>query len=427
MADPACVSRFPARGREPNPAPARVIPCARFRPRRPRQAAPVENRLSTRDDAPPAARILRNPGPDVRIFGLTPAERLRRAFVRAGCRDIAVVAPDDADANAATAAVVCRGDVVLDERLVAALVARPATLLVAPGIGAIAAHVAAAEIRAAQAVVAGRETPAALASCKTVAPEGLAPAWLPNLRKREPAWVERATPERVPAIEARAFAASYKGVTDLVTRWLWPRPAAAATRWCARRGVSPNQVTVLSWLLAVLAAWLFLRGAFGTGLLVAWAMTFLDTVDGKLARVTLTSSRLGDVLDHGLDLLHPPFWYLAWGVGVGADHALATAVVVGGYLAGRLLEGTFLAAFRFETHSWRPLDAAFRTVTARRNPNLILLSVGTLFLRPDLGLVMVALWTVASLLFHAVRLGQALAARRRGDPVVAWDAVGSGG
>ncbi len=133
--------------------------------------------------------------------------------------------------------------------------------------------------------------------------------------------------------------------------------------------------------------------------------------------------QLGDVLDHGLDLLHPPFWYLAWGLGVGGDHTLATGVVVGGYVVGRLLEGAFLAAFRFETHSWRPMDAAFRTVTARRNPNLILLSVGTLAGHPDTGLVMVALWTGVSLLFHLVRLAQAFAARRRGEPVIAWDAA----
>ncbi len=45
-------------------------------------------------------------------------------------------------------------------------------------------------------------------------------------------------------------------------------------------------------------------------------MTFLDTVDGKLAHVTLTSSRFGHIFDHSLDLLHPPFCYLAWGLGL---------------------------------------------------------------------------------------------------------------
>src|SRR4029453_3372733 len=111
---------------------------------------------------------------------------------------------------------------------------------------------------------------------------------------------------------------------------------------------------IASGVLAVAAALLFARGAFALGLLSAWAMTFLDTVDGKLARVTLTSSRMGDVMDPGLDLIHPPFWWWAWGIGLGAGHGFATAIVVGGYLAGRALEGAFLARFGFETHSGRP-------------------------------------------------------------------------
>jgi phosphatidylglycerophosphate synthase len=378
---------------------------------------------SARDDAP-AARILRSSSvAAVEIWGLTPEERVRRSLARAGCHEIVVVAPEQVGATTATTVLVCRGDVIFDERLITALVEQPNKLLLTPELGPVAAHVEAKDVAVAQAVLSGRQQPDAIASLRAVSPDALAPAWLPNLRKRERPYVYAAHPDRVAEIEARTFAASYKGVTDLVTKWVWPRPAAIVTRWCAKRGVSPNSVTVASWVLAGLALWLFLRGAFGLGLLAAWAMTFLDTVDGKLARVTLTSSRLGDVLDHGLDLLHPPFWYLAWGLGVGGDHTLATSVVVGGYVVGRLLEGAFLAVFRFETHSWRPMDAAFRTVTARRNPNLILLSVGTIAGHPDTGLVMVALWTGVSLLFHLVRLAQAFAARRRGESVVAWDAA----
>ena len=32
-------------------------------------------------------------------------------------------------------------------------------------------------------------------------------------------------------------------------------------------------------------------------------MTFLDTVDGKLARCTIASSKLGNIFDHGIDLV----------------------------------------------------------------------------------------------------------------------------
>jgi phosphatidylglycerophosphate synthase len=153
-------------------------------------------------------------------------------------------------------------------------------------------------------------------------------------------------------------------------------------------------------------------------------MTFLDTVDGKLARVTLTSSKLGDVLDHGLDLVHPPIWWWAWGVGIAAATSPAVLIVIAGYFIGRLLEGVFLASFKMETHSWRPIDTLFRTITARRNPNLIFLTVGTVAGRPDLGMTMVALWTVASLLFHAVRLLQAWLVHRQGGVVEPWDQPG---
>jgi phosphatidylglycerophosphate synthase len=174
-------------------------------------------------------------------------------------------------------------------------------------------------------------------------------------------------------------------------------------------------------VLAIAAGGLFAQGWFGLGLAVAWLMTFLDTVDGKLARVTLRSSHFGHILDHSLDLLHPPFWWLAWGLGIGAPFGPETWIVVAGYLLGRLEEGLFLLVFDMEMHCWRPIDALFRTITARRNPNLLLLSVGAAGGRPDLGLAMVALWTVASLAFHAVRIGQAFAARSRGESVRPFD------
>jgi hypothetical protein len=47
--------------------------------------------------------------------------------------------------------------------------------------------------------------------------------------------------------------------------------------------------------------------------------------------------------------------------------------------------------------------------------------VGTIAGRPDLGIVMVALWTLVSFTFHGVRLVQAFALRRRGGAIEPWD------
>ena len=357
----------------------------------------------------------------VEIWGLTPEERLRRTLRAAGCAAI-----ESVDAGALPAApaagslVVLRCDYVFDERLVRALPAAPDTLLVTPEGVAVAAHVPAA--RAAE-LAAGlaQGSVASAPGLRRVKPSELVPAYTAQLRKVEPPYLFEARAEQVSALEARTFSASYKGVTDLVTKWVWPRPAAWLTRRLAARHVHPNTITLLSWGLAGLAFWLFARGDFGAGLLAAWLMTFLDTVDGKLARVTLTSSPFGNVLDHSLDLIHPPFWYWAWGHTLPAGYEWAAWVVVVGYVAGRLLEGLFLLAFKMESHCWRPVDSLFRTITARRNPNLIFLSVGALAGRPDLGLVMVALWTLISFAFHSVRLLQAFVFRRRGGVVEPWD------
>ena len=379
-------------------------------------------------NAPRQAWILRPEAPSsLRIWGLTPDERLRRSLARAGCRHVRVVISANGDeAPAGTSLLLFRGDVVLDERLVSGLMDVRGVVLMPPprsGLeGAVAAHVDAADVPRALELLAGRTAaPVDEPGLRPVAPDELAPAYLAALRKSEPPLVLSGRADRARETEDRLFSAAYKGKTDLVTQWLWPRPAARVTRWLAAAGVHPNTVTLAGGILAIAAALLFWKGWFGIGLVAAWLMTFLDTVDGKLARVSLTSSRVGHVMDHGLDLVHPPFWYLAFGLGLGAGHAVATAVAVIGYLVGRLLEGVFLLAFRIETHAWRPLDSLFRTITARRNPNLILLSVGALGGRPDLGLVMVALWTLASLGFHSVRLAQAALESRRGTEIRRWD------
>jgi hypothetical protein len=69
-------------------------------------------------------------------------------------------------------------------------------------------------------------------------------------------------------------------------------------------------------------------------------------------------------------------------------------------------------------HAWRPFDSFFRLITARRNPNLILLTPAALLGRPDIGLVLVGIWTVISLGVHLVQLVQAFAAPR--TSVVSW-------
>jgi hypothetical protein len=58
---------------------------------------------------------------------------------------------------------------------------------------------------------------------------------------------------------------------------------------------------------------------------------------------------------------------------------------------------------------------------------MILLSVAVLAGAPDLGMPMVAIWTVVSIGFHVVRLLQAFAARARGQTIAPWDEASASG
>jgi hypothetical protein len=357
--------------------------------------------------------------PDIEVWGVPVVERLRRALLALG------IPKDQIDVGLASAVdvgehplLILRSDYVFDDRLIPALLAVQNTLLVTPAPPsmqpeAVAAHVHGRYSQTVLPLLQNRESvriPNQDEELQVVSPADLAPSFTASLRKTEPPFLLSTRTHPITEIEAHIFAASYKGVTDLVTKWVWPYPARVVTHLLAQAKVYPNTVTLLSWLLVILAAALFGSGWFGLGLVVAWVMTFLDTVDGKLARVTLTSSRVGHMLDHGLDILHPPFWYLAWARGLPPQTlwlAPATLVTVGGYVLGRLIEGIFLLVFKMEIHCWQPIDSHFRTVTARRNPNLILLTVSTVLGRPDLGLLLVATWTACSLGFHTVRLIQA--------------------
>jgi hypothetical protein len=95
-------------------------------------------------------------------------------------------------------------------------------------------------------------------------------------------------------------------------------------------------------------------------------------------------------------------------------------IIVGGYVVGRLLEGVFLLAFKQEIFCWRPFDAFFRTIIARRNPNLLILSAAILAGMPAQGYWAVAGWTLACIAVQVVRIAQAFAVREHGIPIRPW-------
>lgn len=357
-----------------------------------------------------------------RLWELDAHERLRRQLAQVGIRQIA---GDLARLGEAQLVLVVDAGFLFDLLTLSGLLAHPGALLVYPASGRVAA--ASAARTGLDAVVACvRDGAARPAGMRLLIPAQLA-GYDRNLRKTSPPLLEAVTPDRRAELEALLYGNAYKGITDFVTKWWWPRPARAVVGWCARFGITPNMVTSLGLLLVLAAAFAFYHGAYALGLACGWVMTLLDTVDGKLARVSVASSRVGHVLDHGIDIVHPPFWYVAWGLGLGTAQAAAIPVdllcwlVGAGYVAGRLIEAAFHQLGHCGMFAWRPFDAWFRLVTARRNPCLVILTLGIAAGRADFAFIGVVGWTLASSVVAFLRLLYAAGVRwRSGQALDSW-------
>ncbi|MET8772053.1 DUF5941 domain-containing protein [Streptomyces sp. NPDC004658] len=102
-------------------------------------------------------------------------------------------------------------------------------------------------------------------------------------------------------------------------------------RWCARRGLTPNQVTTASLLTALIAAGCAAtgtRGGFIAAGVLLIASFVLDCTDGQLARYALKYSTLGAWLDATFDRAKEYAYYagLALGAARGGDDVWALAL-----------------------------------------------------------------------------------------------------
>ena len=340
---------------------------------------------------------------DQRLFGIAPAERLRRQ--RGDLPGPVLVASASA---------------VLSDAAVAWLIENPGTALATPAGRAIAIAVDAPDAEAAaRSLCNGGD------AMQCVGGAALGDRFVRKLRRRDTLFVRSLDEQPASQIEKQLFEKVYKGITDVVTKYVWPVPAYWVTKACAGLHLHPNAVTIVGMAAMVAATVLWADGELAWGLLFAWLMTFLDTVDGKLARVTVTSSKLGDKLDHLTDLIHPPFWWVALASAVAARPDArgsleliwnACVIILIGYFVGRFVERSFKKRFGFNPFLWQPFDSAFRIIVSRRNIILLIMTAGLVFGRPVEAFVAAAIWTFVSVIVQIIRFGQALVRSQGGLP-----------
>jgi phosphatidylglycerophosphate synthase len=368
----------------------------------------------------------------VKLWGLSSRERIGRQLEAVG--DVELIKPGS-EMPTSGRVLLLNGHFLFEIRTLAGLLQRQNTVLTHPGDGRTAAVVADAGLAVASLDYIRELTETSPDRLACIAPDDLA-AFDQALLSAKTPLLEPVREGKKQEMENLLYGNAYKGISDLVTKFVWPRPARMAVHAAANLGLTPNMVTSVGFVLVIAACYLFLHGHYLAGLAAGWIMTFLDTVDGKLARVTVQSSKFGHLFDHLTDLFHPPFWYIFWGMSLsgfqpvlGLDQADMYWVIVTGYVAGRVVEGLFPLLGNCNVFTWRPFDAYFRLVTARRNPCMIILTVSAIIGRPDWGFIAVTFWTVLTTVVLFVRLLQGSFSRLSQGPLDSWlnaDSVAEG-
>ncbi len=235
-----------------------------------------------------------------------------------------------------------------------------------------------------------------------------------NLRRRVPIFTrEMIGPEDLRLAEAFALDATQKGTNDLPAQYIHPPLENGLVRLLVPLGVGANSVSAVTVAVALVAAALFFRGQLLPGILLAMVVGVLDGVDGKIARVTVTTTRIGDYVEHTSDNIYEILWYL----GIGFHLADATGLALyehaawamcSVYLADRVALVWWKLYRSGDFHESSSWDRQFRRICGRRNNIVYLLLVFFVLGRPEAGFLTALGWWAVTLVIHTVRVGRAL-------------------
>jgi phosphatidylglycerophosphate synthase len=108
-------------------------------------------------------------------------------------------------------------------------------------------------------------------------------------------------------------------------------PIAATARLLVRAGLGANTITIVGFLIGVLAAILIANGAYLAGAMAIFASRLCDGLDGAVARLTQATDA-GGFLDIALDFLFYASIPLAFAIGNPTEHALPAAVLLAAFI-----------------------------------------------------------------------------------------------
>lgn len=224
------------------------------------------------------------------------------------------------------------------------------------------------------------------------------------------------------ALERRLFRDTFKGGLELVAIYGYQPLVRELTRWVSRSFITPNLITSIAVVMRFGAMPLMAAGWLGTGLAFAAVFIILDSLDGKLARMTYRFSDTFDKIDHWGSLPARMGWYvcLAWGLSGGQWHGRFIVVAAILVLLTLLDDVNWLwAKRRFDKtlYDLSVLDERVHLFNIRRN-DIFFLFAGWSIGRLEAFYFFLPLWMTLIFFWHIGRLTWMTFKRRQHDTVL---------
>ena len=304
----------------------------------------------------------------------------------------------DARAHLDERFIVIAADLLIDERLIAWLAAQDADVMLSRRAGerpetAAALSLAALEAESAEAahldIVAADSLPTYWESM-----HGEVPLHLRRIASERD--IEQAWPVLLDYIQRRTL--------ELPAQYFDPFFENAIVRRLAPTAITANQVTLVTTALGFAVALLYLTGWLRLGVLLAIFVEVLDGVDGKLARITRTTSKAGEY-EHILDFFYENAWWLALGRFLGTHGSpiawTAALTMVAFDLTDNVVYSIADVKWCRSVDNATPFLSRFRLIAGRRNIYTWMFLPGFFLGAPALSFYLAVAWAGFTAAIHA--------------------------
>jgi len=210
----------------------------------------------------------------------------------------------------------------------------------------------------------------------------------------------RRLPERIILDSAQ------NGTLDLPAYIHAPIETAIISLLCKTR-ITPNQITIVGFVIGWCATVAFGIGRIGLGIIAALIFGIVDGLDGKQSRVKIETTERGK-WEHHLDYLIENSWWAAiafqlWRSGQFPNTFYFFALLVGSHLLDQFAKRRAKMATGRLLDDVAPFDRAFRLIAARRNVYVWILASGFLLDALPQSYAVICGWAAFSAAIHLVR------------------------